>query len=115
MLLFISKMKSLPPTSDIKIIDMWLILCQLASFARLVLLTVKEYLRKDEKDSLENDDIQPTTPDVTLEYEFNPKEAWVSSPRELLKAGSITMLMIGKILIQNSVQWFSFQRRKCCH
>ena len=31
--IFISKMESLPPTSDIKMIDIWLILCQLVPFS----------------------------------------------------------------------------------
>jgi len=47
--IFISKMEGLPPTSDIKIIDIWLIFCQLVPFARVVLLTVKEYLRGEER------------------------------------------------------------------
>ena len=87
--IFISKMEGLPLTSNTKMIDTWLILCQLVPFAQVVLL--KEYLIEDEKVSLENDDIQPTTPDITLEDESNPKEDWVSSLKELLKAGSITM------------------------
>ena len=37
--IFISKIEGgLPPTSDIKMIDIWLILCQLAPFAHVVLL-----------------------------------------------------------------------------
>ena len=40
--IFISKMESLPPTSDIKMIDIWLILCQLVPFAQVVLLTAME-------------------------------------------------------------------------
>ena len=104
-------MEGLPPTSNTKMIDMWLILCQLVPFAQVVLLTIKEYLIEDEKVSMENDDIQPTTPDITLEDESNPKEDWVSSLKELLKAGSITMLtMIGgniltkfKILLSGSL------------
>ena len=43
--IFISKMESMPPTSDIKMIDIWLILCQLVPFAQVVLLTAIEYLR----------------------------------------------------------------------
>ena len=46
--IFISKMESLPPTSDIRMIDVWLILCQLLPFIEVVLLTAKEYLREDE-------------------------------------------------------------------
>ena len=47
---FISKMEGLPPTSATKMIDYWLILCQLVPFAQVVLLTAKECCRKDEQD-----------------------------------------------------------------
>ena len=46
--IFIGKMESLPPTSDIRMIDVWLILCQLLPFIEVVLLTAKEYFREDE-------------------------------------------------------------------
>ena len=45
--IFISKMEGLPPTSDIKMIDIWLILCQMVPFAEVVLLTGMEYYRRD--------------------------------------------------------------------
>merc|ERR1711867_28118 len=37
--IFISKMEGLPPTSDIKMIDIWLVLCQMVPFAEVILLT----------------------------------------------------------------------------
>ena len=46
--IFISKMEGLPPTSAVKMIDYWLILCQLVPFAQVVLLTAMEYLREEE-------------------------------------------------------------------
>ena len=55
--IFISKMEGLPPTSDTKMIDYWLILCQLVPFAEVVLLTFTEYLRDDDQ----NDDEVVTT------------------------------------------------------
>ena len=48
--IFISKMESLPPTSATKMIDYWLILCQLVPFAQVVLLTAMENLREEEGD-----------------------------------------------------------------
>ena len=45
--IFISKMEGLPPTSDIKMIDIWLVLCQMVPFAEVVLLTAMEYYRAD--------------------------------------------------------------------
>ena len=44
--IFISKMEGLPPTSATKMIDYWLILCQLVPFAQVVLLTAMEFLRE---------------------------------------------------------------------
>ena len=46
--IFISKMESLPPTSDIKMIDIWLILCQIYPFVEVVLLTAMEYQRVED-------------------------------------------------------------------
>ena len=46
--IFISKMEILPATSDIKMVDIWLILCQMVPFAEVVLLTAMEYQREDE-------------------------------------------------------------------
>ena len=45
--IFISKMEGLPVTSDIKMIDIWLIFCQLVPFSEVVLLTSLEHLRED--------------------------------------------------------------------
>ena len=45
--IFISKMEGLPPTSDIKMVDIWLVLCQMVPFAEVVLLTAMEYYRDD--------------------------------------------------------------------
>ena len=46
--IFISKMEGLPPTSDIKMIDIWLVLCQMVPFVEVVLLTAMEYHRMDD-------------------------------------------------------------------
>ena len=81
--IFISKMEGLPPTSATKMIDYWLILCQLVPFSQVVLLTVMEYLREDEQDRTDL------------------KEASISFQRKLAKASSIKMLsFIGKIFIR---------------
>ena len=107
--IFISKMEGLPPTSATKMIDYWLILCQLVPFAQVVLLTIKENLREEEQEqnlALENEQIQQpvTTKDnskVDVEDDSTPKEAWTMSEIKLSKAGSLTMLtMIGKVLIR---------------
>ena len=47
--IFISKMESLPPTSDIKMIDIWLVLCQMVPFAEVILLTAMEYNRENKQ------------------------------------------------------------------
>ena len=48
--IFISKMEGLPSTSATKMIDYWLILCQLVPFAQVVLLTAMEFLREEKQD-----------------------------------------------------------------
>ena len=45
--IFISKMEGLPPTSDIKMIDIWLVLCQMVPFTEVIILTAMEYYRDD--------------------------------------------------------------------
>ena len=48
--IFISKMESLPQTSYMKMIDIWLILCQIYPFVEVVLLTAMEYQREEKKE-----------------------------------------------------------------
>ena len=55
--IFISKMESLPPTSDIKMIDIWLILCQMVPFAEVVLLTAMEYHRRDHHSEIVKEEV----------------------------------------------------------
>ena len=104
--IFISKMEGLPPTSATKMIDYWLILCQLVPFAQVVLLTIKENLREEDQDTLGKDDIQPPALakdniKVTLRDETDPNEAWTLPKRELTVASSTTVLtMIGEIFIK---------------
>ena len=50
--IFMSKMEGLPPTSDIKMIDIWLVLCQMIPFAEVILLTAMEYQRQDDEDQI---------------------------------------------------------------
>merc|ERR1711994_573556 len=47
--IFISIMERLPLTSYPKMIDYWLIFCQLVPFVEVILLTAMEYLREEEK------------------------------------------------------------------
>ena len=106
--IFISKMESLPPTSDIKMIDIWLILCQLVPFAQVVLLTAMEYLREEEKEVEKQDretevskekEIGPDEYGVELNAIKEPKahEAWVPMNTETGKEDVMNRLLnIGK-------------------
>ena len=60
--IFISKMEGLSPTSDIKMIDIWLVFCQLVPFAEVVLLTAMEYHREDAEETTENEIMVLTLP-----------------------------------------------------
>ena len=95
--IFISKMEGLPPTSTTKMIDYWLILCQLVLFAQVVLLTAMEYLRKEE---LEKKEDKEETKDSISEEEVEPetKEAWRISQEKRSKVAFVPMLVIiGKL------------------
>ena len=108
--IFISKMEGLPPTSDIKMIDIWLILCQLVPFAQVVLLTAMEYLREEEKVERKGDELEIATRrengreitgnELEMEDDTGPKQlgAWV--PVQAKKAGiEQKLLTVGKFLI----------------
>ena len=89
--IFISKMESLPLTSATKMIDYWLILCQLVPFAQVVLLTAKEFFREEEG-LIETPDTKEDEPGQAKPVVCNmknntqldikdcadPKEAWVA-------------------------------------
>ena len=70
--IFISKMEGLPPTSATKMIDYWLILCQLVPFIQVVLLTAKEYLREEKPEEDQNFEKQK----VKVEKDEKPLMAW---------------------------------------
>ena len=97
--IFISKMEGLPPTSDIKMIDIWLILCQLVPFAQVVLLTAMEYLREEEQ---EERDVENTgeNPQI-LEGEENGSEG-TNEPQDNTEPVQTdilqTLLTIGRLI-----------------
>ena len=76
-IIFISKMEGLPPTSDIKMIDIWLVLCQLVPFTEVILLTAMEYQRKDTLD--EAKDIVSIVSFIDEEDEEKTKQQWSKS------------------------------------
>ena len=98
--IFISKMESLPPSSDTKMIDYWLILCQLVPFAQVVLLTAMEYLREEE---LEKEEDKEETEETISEEESGPEtiEAWKLPQEKNTKVNYVPMLIvIGKLLFK---------------
>ena len=58
--IFTSKIEELPPPSDLKMLDIWLIFCQLVPFTEMVLITARDYFRevvkKKRENGKENDD-----------------------------------------------------------
>ena len=102
--IFISKMEGLPPTSATKMIDYWLILCQLVPFAQVVLLTAMEFLREDEQEEnqvLEGiKQAEPTNGNVEgkiqfeMEDEAKPTEAWTMVPMKHSGTRFLPMLAV---------------------
>ena len=84
--IFISKMEGLPPTSATKMIDYWLILCQLVPFIQVVLVTALEFLREDvlvhkhirkqQKFSEPANGEQKEKTPFKMPAEVKPEEAW---------------------------------------
>ena len=99
--IFFSKMESLPSTSDTKMIDIWLIFCQLVPFIQVVLITAKEYLRdeKQEESTVEKEkaELPKDTIDSNVgtgEDEPKSRKAWkINPPRASVVA---TLEMVGK-------------------
>ena len=88
--IFISKMEGVPPTSATKMIDYWLILCQLVPFAEVVLRTAMEYFREEELE----------TEEVRKEHRPETKKEKRSkvAHRPWFKVGYVPMLIfIGKL------------------
>ena len=56
--IFISKLEGLPRTSDTKMIDYWLILCQLVPFTEVILITAMEYLREEATQPIDEQEIR---------------------------------------------------------
>ena len=121
--IFISKMEGLPPTSDIKMIDYWLILCQLVPFVQVVLLTAIEFLKEeDQEDNQEIEGIklaEPTSDNGKNEEEKTkpkPKKAWNKNGPQIEHSKSSylkMLLMIGKFLnIICITSKISFQRQR---
>ena len=61
--IFISKMESLPPTSETKMIDMWLILCQLVPFIEVILVTAVEFYREEPQPNKAKEETENTEGD----------------------------------------------------
>ena len=100
--IFISKMEGLPPTSATKMIDYWLILCQLVPFVQVVLLTAKEYLRKEKPEEDQHLEKQK----VKMEKDEKPLMAWAwtISQIEYSKDFSLTVLtVIGKYFFKTCI------------
>ena len=102
--IFISKMEGLPPTSATKMIDYWLILCQLVPFAQVVLLTAIEFLREEEQDEKqvpekeETHQVESTNENlegnIQLEDEAKPNEVWIMAKMNRSKTSFMEMLAV---------------------
>ena len=82
--IFMSKMEGLPPTSDIKMIDIWLVLCQMVPFVEVVLLTAMEFHRKDDSHEKEETMLMENTGEDDLE-EKECQRCWTPELKTLGK------------------------------
>ena len=92
--IFISKMEGLPPTSIIKMIDYWLILCQLVPFVQVVLLTTMEYLREEKEESKDSSTQYETDNDGANGLELKETQ---DIPRKKARFLVSMLIVIGKL------------------
>ena len=136
--IFISKMEGLPPTSATKMIDYWLILCQLVPFTQVVLRTATEYLRDDHdqtkslerKETLLETTNQLDSDEVKIE-EPETQEAWnvpapkISGESMIGKISGHTNTMVAILQVagelfyisqmsSTAVIFLNFQKQKLC-
>ena len=105
--IFISKMEGLPPTSDIKMIDIWLVFCQLVPFTEVVLLTAMEYCRYcDTEDGYSSMRLQTDEVQESQEKKISQR-CWLS---QLKTIGQYKIC----IKILKFVALLFPQREKCC-
>ena len=123
--IFMSKMESLPPTSDIKMIDIWLVFCQMVPFVEVVLLTAMEYNRDDVMETAEKS--RETQPHIVLEINEEDEDnidttrvRWKGFRNMLSqwKAPSLKTVGKGRLLKKKGSSHhifivFLFQKRRC--
>ena len=111
--IFISKMEGLPPTSDIKMIDYWLILCQLVPFAQVVLLTAMEFLREEEQSenhALEGEGRNPEEPQTVAPMK-HPRTSFLP----VLAVIGMSLLLRYWTTVDSSLNRFSFREEGDAH
>ena len=98
--IFISKMESLPQTSYMKMIDIWLILCQLAPFAQVVIVTSMEYFRKDDYDGHQMKMVSEINQNLRLDSAFRRWEKVIARRRKrentILSPSSLCIFWVSK-------------------
>ena len=114
--IFISKMESLPPTSDIKLIDMWLIICQLFPFTQVMLLTGKEYLRDEDLKANEMEETKENKKGSVLGDTAQPiepnQEAWANLQTKDKHNSMENLLVIGKLVRNYNLIFSPFFRKE---
>ena len=112
------KMESLPLTSATKMIDYWLILCQLVPFIQVVLVTALEFLRDDvlvhkhirkqQKFSEPANGKQKEKTPFKMPAEEKPEEAWVQPEEGQTTIDPLTLLGAIGEFYKLSATCFSF-------
>ena len=122
--IFISKMEGLPPTSNVKMIDYWLVICHMVPFAEVVLLTAMEYQRAEDNEDATMSKCMKVVPvdKEEIEDEETKIKGWYQrlNPRVLLIPSLKTLGNIERTFIFSFNRFhrftpFVFQKRRCSH
>ena len=112
--IFISKLEGLPRTSYTKMIDYWLILCQLVPFTEVVLLTSMEYLRDEEeqgKEEKEAEKLKLATDEqdiITVESMKHTKECYVTQAKSRTGTASVKKNKLALIKTLKIIGWKAY-------
>ena len=115
--IFISKMESLPPTSDIKMIDIWLVLCQMVPFAEVILLTAMEYQREDQASEFAGTNLAAVAiiADEEEDEEVSAELGWIRKIRgRFPQLKTLGLLAYFLYLKTQKKLTKCFQRERCC-
>ena len=103
--IFMNVMQMLPNTAYVKMIDIWLVFCQLVPFTEVVLLTAMEYIREDgeqDKDTASVSQVIHVVGEANIAYGDKKKSYQICSMKTLQTIGTFTIIVSYTLFYRNN-------------